>query len=204
MQKLRPIVSFLALAGGFLLTERLLAEPPAPSAPPTTKIAVVDVQRAALETEDGLRAQAQLRKYFDRRQAELNARQDDLLRKKDEIERQSKVLSKDALMRAMEEWQRQMMELQGIYGSYQDELAKKRAELTAPVFARISQILKKVAKRDGYDLVLERQAVPYARQDLDLTDLVITMYNSGDDAASAGSAAPPPAASSAAPPAASK
>ena len=95
MKTLRPIVSVLALAGGLLLSMPLLAESPGPSATPSAKIAVVDIQRAALETEDGLRAQAQLRKYFDRRQAELNARQDDLLRKKDEIERQSKVLSKE-------------------------------------------------------------------------------------------------------------
>ncbi len=203
MKTLRPIVSVLALAGGLLLSMPLLAESPGPSATPSAKIAVVDIQRAALETEDGLRAQAQLRKYFDRRQAELNARQDDLLRKKDEIERQSKVLSKDALMRAMEDWQHQMLELQGVYGGYQDELARKRNEITAPIFARISQILKKVAKRDGYDIILERQAVPYARQDLDLTDLVITLYNSGEDAAAAGSAAPPPA-STTAPPANSR
>jgi outer membrane protein len=36
------------------------------------KVAVVDVQRAVMQTEDGLRAQATLKKLFDSRQQELN------------------------------------------------------------------------------------------------------------------------------------
>ena len=37
-----------------------------------TKVGVIDVQRAVASTEDGLRAQATLKKLFDNRQQELN------------------------------------------------------------------------------------------------------------------------------------
>ena len=43
-----------------------------------TKVAVVDVQRAVANTEDGLRAQATLKKLFDSRQQELNRKQNEM------------------------------------------------------------------------------------------------------------------------------
>lgn len=177
----------LAIAGitaGVLLTTSLPAQQPpvATPAPGGVKIVVVDVQRAVMETEDGLRAQATLKKYFDRRQGDLDGKRDDLLRRKDEIEKQSKVLSKEALVRAMEDWQRQMNELQAVFMDYNKEIQRKQGDVTAPIYAKISGLLRKVAKRDGYDLVLERQAVPYVRSELDITDQIITMYNAGEDA----------------------
>ncbi len=45
------------------------------------KFGVVDVQRAVMETEDGLRASATLKKFFDKRQQELDAKQTELFRR---------------------------------------------------------------------------------------------------------------------------
>src|ERR1700719_2251350 len=73
------------------------------------KVAVVDVQRAVMQTEDGLRAQAMLKKLFDSRQQELNKKQQDLGKQKEEIEKQQKVLSKEACQKRVEDWQKQMV-----------------------------------------------------------------------------------------------
>jgi len=165
------------------------------------KFAVVDVQRAVMETEDGLRAQATLKKFFDKRQQELDSKQTDLQKQREDIEKQSKVLSQQALAKRMEEWQRQMMELQTVFVEYNKELQKKQGELTQPIYGKIVGLLRRIATQDGYDAILEKQAVPYMRADLDLTDRVIQMYN-GTGAATAGSgapAAPKAAASSKAP-----
>jgi outer membrane protein len=153
------------------------------------KVAVVDVQRAVMETEDGLRAQATLKKFFDKRQQELDGKQADLQKQREDIEKQSKVLSQQALAKRMEEWQRQMMELQTVFVEYNKELQKKQGELTQPIYGKIVGMLRRIATQDGYDAILEKQAVPYMRSDLDLTDRVIQMYNGGGPAA-AGSAAP--------------
>ena len=197
MDKKTVWLGVLGAALALSFSSRLVAQQPAATpAPSLTKVAVVDIPRAVMETEDGLRAQAQLKKYFDRRQAELNGRQEDLLKKKDDLEKQSKLLSKEALARAMDDWQRQMAELQQVFQSYNGELGKKQNEITAPIYARVSGYLRKIAKKDGYDVILDRQAVPYVKAELDLTDLVISMYNSGEDApadaapAASGSAAP--------------
>ena len=160
----------------------------APGARAQMKFAVVDVQRAVMETEDGLRAQATLKKFFDKRQQELDAKQNELQKQREDIEKQSKVLSQQALQKRTEEWQRQMGELQTVFVEYNKELQKKQGELTQPIYGKIVGMLRRIATQEGFDAILEKQAVPYLRSDLDLTDRIIQLYNGGGSAASAGSA----------------
>jgi outer membrane protein len=157
------------------------------------KFAVVDVQRAVMETEDGLRAQATLKKFFDKRQQELDAKQTELQKQREEIEKQSKVLSQQALQKRMEDWQKQMMELQTVFVEYNKELQKKQGELTQPIYGKVVALLRRLATQDGYDAILEKQAVPYMRNDLDLTDRLIQMYNGGGGGAAPASSAAPTA-----------
>ncbi len=159
------------------------------------KVAVVDMQRAVMQTEDGLRAQATLKKLFDSRQQELNKRQVELQKQKDDIDKQSKVLSQTALQKRLEDWQKQMVELQTTYVEYNKELEKKQKELTDPIFERIIGAIKRIAGTDGYDLIVDRATVAFSRGDLDLTDRVIQIANgspAGGPAAGSGAASTPP------------
>jgi outer membrane protein len=144
-----------------------------------TKVAVVDVQRAVASTEDGLRAQATLKKLFDSRQQELNKKQTDLQHQREDIDKQAKVLSKDALQKRVDDWQKQMLELQAVFVEYNKELEKKQKELTEPVFEKVMAIIKRLATTENIDLVVDKATVAYVRGDLDLTDRCIQMYNSG-------------------------
>lgn len=148
-----------------------------------SKIAVVDTQRAIMETEDGLRAQATLKKVFDNKQRELDKKQEDLQKEREDIEKQRDVLSKAALAKRVDKWQREMMALQGVFVDYNKELQKKQGELTQPIVQKIMGAIRRLATQDGLDLVVDKQAAPYVRSDLDVTDRIITLYNqgSGDD-----------------------
>jgi outer membrane protein len=144
-----------------------------------TKIAVVDTQRAIMETEDGLRAQATLKKLFDSRQRELDKKQNELQKEREDIEKQRGVLSQQALQSRVEKWQREMAQIQTVFVDYNRELQKKQNELTQPIFQKAMGIIRRLATQEGFDVVVDKQAVPYVRSDLDLTDRVITMYNGG-------------------------
>lgn len=198
MTRTRSLRLFLAVISTALVL--LLA----PSAFAQMKFAVVDVQRAVMETEDGLRAQATLKKLFDKRQKELDTRQERLQRERDDIEKQQRVLSRDALQRRTDEWQRQMMELQGVFVEFNKELQKKQGELTQPILNRVLSVLRQIASQDGYDGVFDRNSVPYIRSDLDITDRVIQRYNASSTtpAGDASGTAPAPRAPATPPPAA--
>ena len=178
----RPLLAATLLASVTLFGARASAD---------MKMAVVDVQRAVMQSEDGLRAQATLKKLFDSRQQELNKRQTDLQKQKEEIDRQKTVLSQQALQKKVDDWQKEMVELQQTFVEYNKELEKKQKELTDPIFERVLGSIKRLAGQDSYDLIVDRATVAFARGDLDLTDRVIQISNgTGGAAPPAGSAAP--------------
>jgi outer membrane protein len=146
------------------------------------KIAVVDTQRAVMETEEGMRAQATLKKVFDNKQRELDKKQEDLQKEREDIEKQRNVLSAEAWQKRVETWQRDMAQLQSVFLEYNKDLQKKQGELTEPIFRRTVGVIRRLATTEGYDLVVDKQAVPYVRGDLDLTDKVIQLVNSGSGA----------------------
>ena len=187
MTRHRLVTAFVSLVSAAIAVACLLWSGVASAQ--TTKVGVIDVQRAVASTEDGLRAQATLKKLFDSRQQELNKKQTDLQRQREDIDKQAKVLPKDALTKRIDEWQKQMMDLQAIFLEYNKELEKKQKELTDPVFGKILEIVKRIASSENIDVVLDKATVAYVRTDLDLTDKAIQMYNSG----AGGGAGPAPA-----------
>lgn len=143
-------------------------------------IAVVDLQGAVMQTEEGIRAQAQLKKLLDKRQVTLDSKQTELARMRGDIERQARFLSREALTRRMEIWQKEMMTLQTVFVDYNKELEKKQGELTAPILTRMIALISKLAAKNGYDIVVDKRAAPFSRPELDLTDRIVAMYNAGE------------------------
>jgi outer membrane protein len=174
----------------------------APLASAQMRVAVVDTQRAVMETEDGLRAQATLKKLFDKRQRELDQKQKDLQKEREDLEKNREKLSNDVMAKRAETWQREMNQVQAVFVEYNKELQQKQNELTGPIVQKAVGIIRRLATQEGYDVVLERQAATYFRSDLDLTDRVITLYNRDTGAPGAGEKAPAakPAADKAPPP----
>jgi len=176
-----------AVAGGALL----LATTPAAA---QSKVAVIDVRRAVLETEQGLRVQAQLKKLFDTRQIEIDGKQRQLLADKEAFtkEAQANKTPKEQIQKKYETLQRAEIELQTSVAESQREMQRKEGEMTTPILQGVLDAVKRIASQEGFEMVLEKSAVPYFRGDLELTDRAIQLYNSGQPggAAPAGKGAP--------------
>lgn len=148
-----------------------------------TKIAVVDLQRAITETEDGRKAKDKLKKLFEGRQKELDKKQSELKKLKDELDQQKNVLSRDALEAKVESYQKQLVDLQQVYVDYQRELAEKEGELTRSIVERMERILRRIGQSEGYTLIMDRASgVIFVPTNLDLTDVLIQRYNAGEGA----------------------
>ena len=111
------------------------------------------------------------------------------------------MLSKQALQARIDKWQHDMSELQTVFVEYNKELQKKQGEMTQPIFQKTMGIIRRLATQNGYDLVVDKQAVPYNRSDLDVTDRVITEYNQAAGGTPAAAPGAPPAPAPKAPPA---
>lgn len=164
------------------LVAALLLASYAPTAFGQVRIAVVDLQRALNETEDGRRAKAQLKRLFKRRQQSLDSKQNELKKMKEDIEKQRDVLSRDALEKRLEAYQKAFIELQSTYVEYQRELAQKEAQLTKGILERMQDILRRMGQSDGYTMIVERNegGVVWTPANLDVTDDLIQRYNRGE------------------------
>jgi len=141
------------------------------------RVGVVDLQRALVETDQGRRAKNQLRTLFQKRQEDLDGRQQGLKRMRDEIEGQRNSLVREALQRRMDEYQRRFVELQQNYMEYQQELAQREAELTKSIFGNLQGVIRQLGQAENMTVILEQNGVVWSPQNLDLTERVVQMYN---------------------------
>jgi outer membrane protein len=64
-----------------------------------------------------------------------------------------------------------------------------------PIIKELLVLVRRVAGQNGYDMVLNKESVPYFRSDLDITDRVIQLYNTkqtGSEPASKSKETPTP------------
>ena len=81
---LGAVIAASAAAGTLLASAPAMAQQA-----PAPKFAVIDVRRAVLETEEGLRVQSRLKKLFDNRQVELDGKQRQLQADKETLDKEA-------------------------------------------------------------------------------------------------------------------
>jgi outer membrane protein len=144
------------------------------------KIAFVDLQRALEETNDGKAAKNKLKSDFDQKQKELDAKQEELKKMKEDFDKKSSLMKDDAKQKMQQDMQSRLMQLQETYARLQGDLQKKEAEATHGILAKLSGVVQKIAEREHFVMVLERNSsVVYGQPSLDITNEVIRTYNSG-------------------------
>ncbi len=165
----------LALAAGALL---LAAGAPARAAE-TGKIATIDMQRAVSETNEGARVIDELKKLSEKRQGELETKRNQLGKEKTDFEKRCQgKAGTEACARGAEELQRKFVELQNLQFEYQNELQKRQGERQQPVLAKMLTVVRRLAQKDNYDVVVDRAVVHFRRDELDLTEAAIKLFNS--------------------------
>lgn len=179
-------IAFAAMTGGFFA-----AQPEAHAG--EAKIAVIDLARAIFETEDGLRAQSNLKKVQAKLQGDLEAKQREFMTKRDAYEKDKAKMSNDKRAQVEADLQQRVVEIQTMQMESQREMQRQQSEVMLPIQQRVLGIVRRIAAQDGYEIVLEKAAVPYMRADLEITDRAIQMYNvGGDGAPAAGKPQPAP------------
>lgn len=149
--------------------------------------AVIDLRRAVADTEDGLRVQAKLQQLFDSRQAEYEAKERAYKSARAELEKLAKggKTSQQLLRKKYAVLEKQAMDLQQASVAYRREMQKQESEAMYPIVKQMLVLVRRLSHKEGYDMVLNKESVPYYRSDLDLTDRLVQMYNAktagGDD-----------------------
>jgi outer membrane protein len=165
---MRKTISAVALA--------LALAPVAASA--EQKIGYVDLQRALNEVEEGKGAKALLKRDFDEKQKQIDARKAEFDKLQADFEKQATVMSEQARKDKGQDLDRRARELQALFVGLQKDLSDREREATRGIFDRMSQIVGEIAEADGFTIVLEKNAgLVYAPASLDVTNELIRKYN---------------------------
>jgi len=144
------------------------------------KIGYVDLQRALNESSAGKQAKEKFT-------AEVKRAESDILRRKEEVERLGASLEKQSSMlkdEARVDKEKQFIQMQKDYErkvkDTKDELQIKDAQLTKGILEDLVTIIKNYGKENKYTIIFEKSetVLLYATESIELTDKIISLYDS--------------------------
>jgi outer membrane protein len=139
------------------------------AAPGPAKIGFVDLERTLLETPAGKRASTKFEQSLKGKQNELDKKRKDLEKFKAEFEKQRSMLKPDVIAKREQEFNERTMELQSYFMKLQNDLATERAQLIQEVLKQAGPVIKQVAQEQNFSLIVDRAAVIWASDALDIT-----------------------------------
>ena len=143
------------------------------------KIGVVDLEQAISSTEEGKAA----REEFARKQREAESKVQPMLDRyralEEELKAKKFVLSDDALYQKQLDLAEMRNEIQSKMREVEGQLQVDQKRLEGPLVQKLEGIIEEFGKSQGFTLIIRRGApgVLYAREALDVTELVIERYN---------------------------
>src|SRR5438270_4386663 len=186
----RKIVSTLSVAA--LLSAGAVAQTAATNAAPSTsttnsviagpnKLAIINIQAAIANTNEGQRDLDALQKKFEPKQIELKSLSDEVDNLKKQLAAQTEKLNDDERNRRVQTIESKQKSLQRNLEDAQNDYQSQSNEIAQRIGGKLMQSLDSYAKQNGYAVVIDvssqQSPVLWAAQSVDITKPVIEAYN---------------------------
>jgi outer membrane protein len=144
-----------------------------------TKIAVIDMQKTIQSSEAGKKAKGELEQAFNKKKKELQDQESNLKKMQEDFQKKQSALSDSAKKDQQAKMQEKFMKYQELLQKSQTEIQKKEQEMSEPIVRKIREKVAEIAKKKGYDLVIERNenVVIFYDPKHDITEEVIKATN---------------------------
>ncbi len=150
-----------------------------PAGAQEVKIGYVDFQRILDQSKRGQAAKDLLAQEQEFRAEKLKKSEEDFKQKIGDLEKKRTVLSPEAFQKEQEKVLMEREELARRMQELRTGLFEKEQQLTRDIYDDVQGILKELARKEGYSLILEKQqgGILYAPEKNDLTTKVLDLYN---------------------------
>jgi outer membrane protein len=144
------------------------------------KVAIVDVQSAILQTNEGKAAREKIEKEVSQKRQDLLNQQNNLKKLQEEFQAQQAVLSDADKQVKQKEFQAKLQTFQQAQMNFEQEAKQKEMAALQKIFQNIQNEVQKIAKEKSFDMVFDKSAAVllYANNTTDITSDVVTKYNS--------------------------
>jgi outer membrane protein len=141
------------------------------------KIGVVSIREVANKMPQRQALTEQLKKEFASRNDELQKMANKIKEKQAALERDQATMTEGQVTQKRRELEQEIANFKLKEKAFQEDYKRRGNEEFRKLQARIQQAIEAVAKRDGYDLILVRDQIPYSTQKVDITDDVLKVLN---------------------------
>lgn len=143
-----------------------------------SKIGYVDLQKVLNLSDAGKEAKDQLAGKVKKYQDEINARQEELKKLKDDLEKQGVLLSESARAGKEKDYQQKLKEFQRFTKDAEDELKGRDEEFTRKILEEIEKVIQEYGKKNGFAFILVRnETMIFADEKADQTDQILKAVN---------------------------
>ncbi len=145
----------------------------------SANIACVDLKRVIFESDQGKQIQKTLTDEAGRMKKDVDAKQDELQKLKDAIEKQGATITPEARADKEKQYQSKLKDYQRLTGDYQSELQQKESEYMQKILTEIEAIIKALGEKEKYTVILEKNqgGILYSVPSVDITDKIIASFN---------------------------
>jgi outer membrane protein len=197
----KNLLVFPALALGFAALAQAQAAAP-------TKVAIISVQQAILQTKDGQKASAELQAKFLPRRQELEKKQASIQTLQDQMKKGSATMSEDAKNKLARDIDSNQKSLQRDSEDFDADVQQEEQRIMQDLGQKVMDVIIKYATQNGFAMVLDvsNQQTPvlWADPSSDITTEIIKLYDQAHPGTGASAPAPAGAKPTAPPPAAPK
>lgn len=143
------------------------------------KLGYIDMQRALNASEAGKEAKEQLAARVKKYQEEINTKQEDIKKLKDELEKQGMLLSETTRAAKEKDYQQRLKEFQRFTKDAQDELQAKDEEFTRKILESMEKVIQEFGRNNGYTLIFDKNAAGtlFVDDKADVTEEVLKLLN---------------------------
>ena len=142
-----------------------------------SKVAIISMQRAVLETEEIKKASAEMEARYKPRQQALEKIQQELQNIQQQLQTGQGKLPPQAEADLTATGQRRQREAQRIQDDLQADVERDRNEILGKSAQKMQAVVKKLAEDKGYDVVVDTQTTVYFKPALEITTDAIAAYN---------------------------
>lgn len=143
------------------------------------KIGVIDFQRIMMESGQGKKIQAEIRKKGEEMQQDLTRRGNEINKLQEAFQKEQMVLSQDKLEEKERDLRIRVGDLKELKKKYELEMRKVTVKSTDQIREDLFKIADEYGKKEGYLLIVEKTeaGVVFFKSSMDVTDTLIKLYN---------------------------
>jgi outer membrane protein len=141
------------------------------------RVAVLDTQRALLESEEARALLQTAQTELEKEQNDVNELGQEIMALQEQLQKDADVMSPSEQRRRAKAIEDKQIDYQFQVNKLQKEVQDRRQELLQLMAPKIDAVLKDLIEAEGYDLILQRGSLLYANSEHDITRKVTEKLN---------------------------